>query len=66
MFDGAKASPITWLAVLARNKSIDRLRIRRPSSNAGLEEASEVADPGASALDVLEIAQETHAVDRLP
>lgn len=60
MFDRAKASPITWLAVLARNKSIDRLRVRRPGSSAGLDEAAEIPDPGASALDVLEVAQETH------
>ena len=30
-FDPAKASAITWLSVLARNKAIDRLRSRRAS-----------------------------------
>ncbi|HYW17492.1 MAG TPA: sigma-70 family RNA polymerase sigma factor [Allosphingosinicella sp.] len=60
LFDPAKASPITWLAILARNKAIDRLRVRKPGSNAGLEEAADVVDPGASALDVLEDAQESH------
>jgi RNA polymerase sigma-70 factor (ECF subfamily) len=59
MFDSAKASAITWLAILARNKAIDRLRVRKPPPAAGLGEAAEVADPGASALDMLEIAQES-------
>ncbi len=63
MFDSAKASAITWLAVLARNKAIDRLRMRRPPPNAGLEEAAEVVDPVASALDVLEDAQEKHRLN---
>ncbi len=28
-YDGDRASPITWLAMIARNKSIDRLRTGR-------------------------------------
>jgi RNA polymerase sigma-70 factor (ECF subfamily) len=58
MFDSGKASAITWLAVLARNKAIDRLRVTRPRADAGIEEAGEIADPGASALELLEKAQE--------
>ncbi|HEX8063897.1 MAG TPA: sigma-70 family RNA polymerase sigma factor [Allosphingosinicella sp.] len=57
-FDVAKASAITWLAVVARNKSIDRLRQRRPDATAGLEAAADIPDSGASAFDVLEDAQE--------
>jgi RNA polymerase sigma-70 factor (ECF subfamily) len=56
-FDPLKASPITWLAVLARNKAIDRLRLRRLPTGP-LEDAGEVADDRPSALDVLETAQE--------
>ncbi|HEX8239498.1 MAG TPA: sigma-70 family RNA polymerase sigma factor [Allosphingosinicella sp.] len=59
MFDSAKASPITWLAVVARNKAIDRLRVRQPRADTGLDEATDVADPGASALDLLEDAQDS-------
>jgi RNA polymerase sigma-70 factor (ECF subfamily) len=59
MFDSAKASPITWLAVVARNKAIDRLRVRRPRADTGLDEAGDIADPGSSALELLEDAQET-------
>ncbi|HEY0165317.1 MAG TPA: sigma-70 family RNA polymerase sigma factor [Sphingomicrobium sp.] len=56
-FDEGKASPITWLAVLARNKAIDRLRVRRIATDP-IEEASGVRDDNPSALDVLETAQE--------
>lgn len=52
-FDRNKASPITWLAVLARNKSIDRLRRQRPPTTT-LDDAPEMADDGPSALEVLE------------
>lgn len=56
-FDPAKASPITWLAVLARNKAIDRLRVRRGPTNP-IEDASEIADEQPSALEVLEGSEE--------
>jgi len=56
-FDPGKASPITWLAVLARNKAIDRLRIRRLPTDP-IDSASEIGDGGPSALDVLETRQE--------
>ena len=56
-FDPGKASPITWLGVLARNKSIDRLRLRRLAT-APIEQADDVGDDSPSALEVLETAQE--------
>lgn len=44
-FDPAKASPITWLATIARNRSIDRLRSRRSRrTEAPVEEIMELAD----------------------
>lgn len=39
-------SPITWLAALARNRSIDRLRSGRLRAVQPLEAAAEVPDPG--------------------
>ena len=52
-FDATRASPITWLATMARNRSIDRLRARRVRPVVVLDEAMEVADhrpdPGAAA-----------------
>jgi RNA polymerase sigma factor (sigma-70 family) len=42
-FDRGRASPITWLAVLARNKGIDRLR-RRATKAEPIEAAADIED----------------------
>lgn len=60
-FDAGKASPITWLAIVARNKAIDRLRQKKPASDE-IGAAEEVADQGPSAIEVIERAQDS---DRL-
>ena len=57
-FDAAKASAITWLSVLARNKAIDFLRARRAAPD-DLDAAAEVADDSRSALEVLEQSQDS-------
>lgn len=56
-FDDAKASPITWLAVMARNKAIDRLRVRRITTEQ-IESASDVPDGEPLAFEVIEQEQE--------
>lgn len=56
-FDSSRASPITWLCVVARNKCIDRLRQRTIATD-GVEAADNVPDDGASAFEVLERDQE--------
>lgn len=44
-FDPARGvSPITWLAVLARNRAIDRLRAGKAHLNRPIEAAADVAD----------------------
>lgn len=48
-FDPARASPITWLATLTRNRAIDRLRAMRGRGQVSLDEAGEVADPAPDA-----------------
>ncbi len=64
-FDPSRSSPITWLAALARNRAIDRLRARSARQTDLLdEEALEVADPAASAFDGLAAAGETQLLSR--
>jgi len=58
-FDEARASPITWLVAIARNRAIDRARSRaRSRRSEPIEAAADVADPGASAFESLASAQE--------
>jgi len=52
-FDAGRASPITWLAVIARNRAIDRLRQRR-STTADLREALDIPDDAPTASDIAE------------
>jgi RNA polymerase sigma factor (sigma-70 family) len=67
-FDSDRASAITWLATLARNRSIDRLRARRSPSD-DLDAAVEIADDGPSAFDVIEQSEDAarlaHCLDEL-
>ena len=56
-YDPAKAGVMSWMAVIARNRSIDRLRGRRGGS-APIEEAESVADEGPSAFQLVEQAQD--------
>ena len=54
-FDPARASPITWLATLARNRSIDRLRsLRRSGGSEPVDAALDIADPAPGALAAIE------------
>jgi RNA polymerase sigma-70 factor (ECF subfamily) len=55
-FDPTRASPITWLAVLTRNKAIDRLRRYRAAEP--IEAAGEVADASPSSADIISDAQD--------
>ena len=43
-FDPARASPITWLVALTRNRAIDRLRARGKRVMVPIDVASDVAD----------------------
>lgn len=57
LFDPAKAGTITWLAVLARNKAIDRLRRRRAPAQ-DIAAAADVPDEGPSAFEIVGNAQD--------
>lgn len=43
-FESDRASPISWLVTVTRNRAIDRLRSRGKAGLAPLEEATEIAD----------------------
>ena len=43
-FDPARASPITWLVTLTRNRAIDRLRARGKRQFAPIDAAHDIAD----------------------
>ncbi|MBB3949129.1 sigma-70 family RNA polymerase sigma factor [Aureimonas jatrophae] len=58
-FDPARASPITWLATIARNRAIDRLRQRGSRGDSAPVEAAEaLPDEAPDALSLLEGRQE--------
>ena len=67
-FDRSKASPITWLATVARNKAIDRLRRTRAATD-DLDAAADIADEGPTAFEVVASADDEqrlrHCLDEL-
>jgi RNA polymerase sigma-70 factor, ECF subfamily len=43
-FEAGRASPISWLVAVTRNRAIDRLRAKGKAGFASLDEAAEIAD----------------------
>ena len=63
-YDAARASPITWLVAIARNRSIDRKRSARGAGKSEpIEAAAEVADESPSALARLQTSEERHRLN---
>jgi RNA polymerase sigma factor (sigma-70 family) len=62
-FEAGRASPITWLAALARNRAIDRLRQVGRRSLSPIDDAAAVPDDGVSAFDQLSASQEALRLD---
>jgi RNA polymerase sigma-70 factor, ECF subfamily len=63
-FDPGRASPITWLVAIARNRSIDKLRAGAAGRRTEpIENAAEVSDPAPAAVEVLAKAQVNAKLD---
>jgi RNA polymerase sigma-70 factor (ECF subfamily) len=58
MFDPTRASPITWMVTIARNRALDEVRRIAPISLDATPEAFEVADGNLLALERIEIADD--------
>src|SRR5882757_2665387 len=58
-FDPGRASPITWMVAIARNRAIDRLRATAISRRMEpIEAADAVSDPSPVAVERVELAPE--------
>lgn len=68
LYDPAKSAALTWLSVLARNKAVDRVRVKRIATG-GLDEAAEFPDDSPTAFEVLEAADDrarlAHCLEQL-
>ena len=58
-FEPGRASPITWLATIARNRAIDWRRTQHGRHFAPMEEAPDIADPAPLAHELMEADGET-------
>lgn len=63
-FDGSRASVMTWVSTIARNRSIDRLRARGPMAYADQVEELEIPDGAVSAEALLVTAGEDQRLHR--
>ncbi len=53
-FDATRASPISWMAAIARNRALDEVRRVKPVSIEDTPEAMDMADPGELAITGIE------------
>lgn len=69
MFDASRASPVTWLATLARNRAIDRLRAKGGRIFVSDDAVAETADGAPLASELLEAGEAAdqlhHCLDEL-
>ena len=62
-FDRDKASPISWLVAVTRNRAIDRLRVRDKGKVVELDEALAIPDPAPDAEKQLVASDESRVMD---
>lgn len=61
-YDPSKASPIAWMATIARNRAIDEVRRRAPVS---IEDAPQALDVASEGPDPLDAAEQNEELQRL-
>lgn len=61
-FDATKASPITWMATIARNRAIDEVRRSKPGPALTLTDSVEVASDEPHPLDSMDRSEELQAL----
>jgi RNA polymerase sigma-70 factor (ECF subfamily) len=57
-YDSDRASPITWMVTIARNRTLDEVRKRDLATVDGTKEIDEVADPMPLAPDLIQASEE--------
>jgi RNA polymerase sigma-70 factor (ECF subfamily) len=62
LYDATRASPIGWMAVIARNRALDEVRRKRPIS---LDDAPEALQIAVDAGDPLDLLEQSEALQRL-
>lgn len=63
-FDASRASPITWMATIARNRAIDEVRRKKPVFADDMAGTEEISDPARTPAEHLEASDETQRLER--
>jgi len=63
-YEPSRASPITWLATIARNRAIDWRRAQGSRRTAPIEDAPEIADDAPLASETLIADEDAHSLHR--
>lgn len=68
-FDPSRASPITWMATIARNRAIDEVRKKKPAFADDMSGTDEISDPGRGPAEHLEAGEDVqrlqHCLEQL-